>query len=64
MWVPRRWLVLPSHFPLVLLEPRERMKEQQQAEGAQESVGEEQGRPVSREGEQSGPKKVWKWRGI
>jgi len=52
MWGVRRWLVLPSHFPLVLLEPRGRkeggMKERQRVE-VQELSGEVQMRPVSRE---------------
>lgn len=67
MWGVRRWLALPSHFPLVLLEPRGRkeggMKERQLVE-VQELSGEVQMRPVSREAEQPGPKKVWKWREI
>ena len=53
MWVLRRWLVLPSHFPLVLLEAQGRkevrMKERQRVEEVQELSGEEQGRPVSHE---------------
>jgi hypothetical protein len=53
MWVLRQWLVLPSHFPLVLLEARGRkevqMKEQQQVEEAQGLSGKEQEVPVSRE---------------
>jgi hypothetical protein len=53
MWVLRQWLVLPSHFPLVLLEVRERkevrMKERQLAAEAQGLSGKEQEVPVSRE---------------
>jgi len=54
MWVLRRWLVLPSHFPLVLLEARGRkevrMKERQLVEEEVQGLsGKEQERPVSRE---------------
>lgn len=45
--------MLPSHFPLVLLEARGRrevrMKERQQVEEVQVLSGKEQERPVSRE---------------